>query len=295
MKCNDRRDARPAVSVLLSHVGSGINTILTVCGGPIHRVRLVGLIGGCCLICAICLSLSAAATAVGQTPPDSGTQDTTRRPAAAKREIPAWLTCTVLDDLDSDNLATRDAAWQRIVDAPDISHAEVLDTLVSRRDTLSPEQQDRLLDAAETRYLQRLAVIGIQMKTGVVPITIDKVFPDAPAADVLQINDQLLAINHVELPEDRGGSVLQATITALEAGEMVTLDIVRDGKPMLVDVVLANAFSLENFTTQQLASNRKRHWAGVVKDIRPMPIRVATKPITLVPNLNAGGRHRSDR
>lgn len=230
------------------------------------------------------LSLPFPACALSQD--ESGVPQET--PLPARPDVPTWLTGPILDDLNSPVLNRRDKAWERLTVATDISHAEILELLRERRDTLTPEQQDRLLTAAEIRYLQRLAVIGIQMKTGVVPITIDKVFPDAPAADVLKVDDQVLAINHVELPDDRGPSVLQSTITALEAGEIVTLDIVRDGQPMLVDVELANAFSLENFATLQLVSNRRRHWADLVKDIRPMPTLVLVRPVQLLPNPSAG-------
>lgn len=191
---------------------------------------------------------------------------------SAQQTDPDLIPDQILNDLDSDILTVRVDAVEYLLNSREISYLDIIETIKVKQANLSYEQFDRLTFAAEKLYLGQLAVIGIQMQTGEIPIRIEHIFPEAPAARVLRIGDQVLSINDEILPDDSPSTVLQRNITSREVGDKITMSIVRDGKRMNVVVELANAFKLEGFSSSQLERDRKKQWLDLYGDMFPAPI-----------------------
>jgi len=181
----------------------------------------------------------------------------------------------VLASLDDSDLTQRENATQQLETDDLISSGAIEELLVIQRDELTFEQIDRLIQTLEHRTLGEIAVLGIEMRRGVVPIEIERIFMGAPANRVLRFGDKLQAVDGQTLDNDQAPAILQQAVTQKGVGDRVTLEIERDGETMRVRVELADAYTLRGFSTDRLERDRANLWLAQRRRLVPPPIGLA--------------------
>ncbi len=151
------------------------------------------------------------------------------------------------DQLNDPRLAVREQVSQRLDADSSITGAEIEAFVKERWDDLAPESIERLLIAAQSRYIARPGAIGIEFEQG--EAVIMSVRPEAPAARVLRAGDRFLSMNGVVLPQERFDQQveLRRIMTALRAGDIVSARIRRGNVDLDVTFALADPTQLREF------------------------------------------------
>lgn len=138
-----------------------------------------------------------------------------------------------LAGLDSPRLEVREQATVALAESPMLPTGVLFLMLQEHRSIFTPEQFERLLDIAELRYLTSIAVIGIQMDSRRPDqgITIQHIFPGAPAERLLRTGDIMLAIDGKPLLGLDSVRVIQETVGGRWPGDTINLRIARPLEP----------------------------------------------------------------
>lgn len=176
--------------------------------------------------------------------------------------IEAWL-----QKLDSPTLAEREAAELELFGRQAVTIEQI--EALARRDDLSPEQEFRLRKAARGRFIRKpLAGMGVAFSAGSSEgVPIGETIPGFHAQEVLKPLDIITVCDgrRMRVQED-----LQASILSANPGDVLELEVLRDGERLTLEVRLGSFDDLRNAqrpSAAVLARAFDLHWEQTVENL----------------------------
>lgn len=199
-------------------------------------------------------------------------------PAAVDLQRPSGPSLSeYASQLNDPRLEVRERVSQRLEADASIAGPDIEAFVKERWEELAPESTERLLMAAQSRFVARPGAIGIEFEQGAAIVM--NVRPEAPAARVLRPGDRFISMNGVRLPEDRFDqqAELRRIMSSLRAGDIVSARIRRGGDEIDVTFALADPTQLREFEGYLVEVRREMlaHWNARRRENFPPAVKLA--------------------
>lgn len=149
--------------------------------------------------------------------------------------------------LDSDDLAERERATQRLINNKTYAFTQV-ETLL-RTDTLSAEQRQRLMRVAKAKFAgTSRAAMGVQFDNFMPPtrVVVGKTFEPFASSTMLEEGDMIVEAAGLKTVGLGAWNKLRAVILAHEPGDVLSLTVRRGSEKIKMDLPLGNFGDLQN-------------------------------------------------